>query len=146
MIYKQEILYSIIDEVQELLRLHHEELGRGKLDPDWERYAALEQSAAYVVYTARDGEVLSGYAGFYLNTHMHDKQSMCAINDVLFVRKEQRRGRNGLDFINFCETELRKRCFTLTWHAKPGTPLGAILQHTGYKIEEVVLLKEFKGD
>ena len=71
-IFQQESLYEIIDEVDELLQLHYTELtlnrDKIKLEPMWEKYAALEFAGAFVVYTARSNGRLIGDSAFLSTT------------------------------------------------------------------------------
>jgi hypothetical protein len=146
---QQEMLFEVVSEVQDLLAMHYEELTLNKdkvrLKPMWEKYAALENAGAFVVYTARKNGALVGYGAFFINQHLHYADLTVAANDVLFLHPEHRTGRNGIRLIQFCENELRKKIgsFKLTWHAKLGTDLGSVLNRMGYSTEESMLAKIF---
>lgn len=148
--FQRELVYQVVHEVDELLKLHYQELTLNKdriaLNPMWERYAALEQADAFVVFTARDNGVLIGYSAFFVNRHMHYGDLVICNNDVLFLHPDHRTGRTGIKLIRYCEEQavsLLKQNFSLTWHAKLGTPLADMLQRMGYSIQDIVLSKLF---
>ena len=146
---QKEVLYDVVDEVEPLLKMHYDELTlnkeRIKLDPMWERYAALEQAEALVIYTARDNGKLVGYSAFFVAKHMHYAALTIVANDVLFLHPDHRTGRTGIRLIKFCESSLRELLgsFKLTWHAKCGTNLENVLPKMSYVKEEVILSKLF---
>ena len=144
--YQQEVLYDLIDEVEPLLELHYQELCLNKefvkLDPRWDKYAALEIAGSFVIYTAREDGKLVGYSAFFISPHPHYAGLTVAVNDVLFVHPDQR-GSVGIRLIKFSEQELTLRLghFKLTWRAKYTNNLAAILERLGYAREEVVMAK-----
>lgn len=147
--FQQEMLFEIVNEVDDLLQLHYEEVtldqDRIKLDPMWARYAAIEQAGAFVVYTARKHGKLIGYAGFFINHHLHFADLKTAINDVLFLHPDNRTGRTSINLMRFAEKQLIARLgsFKLVWHAKPSNHLASILLRMGYAHEETILSKHF---
>lgn len=144
--YRKELLYEVVNEVDSLLQEHYLELTRNKdrvtLAPMWDDYAALERMGRFVVFTARAGSQLVGYAAFFVNRHLHYEALTVAHNDVLFLTKAQRQGMTGIRLIKFAEAELKKLgADKVTWHAKLDTALIPILQRFGYETEEVALGK-----
>lgn len=143
---QQELLYEIIQEVDDLLNLHYEELtmnkDKVKLKPIWPTYAALEAADAFVVFTAREEGKLIGYSAFFVNRHLHYEDLVLAANDVLFLHPDHRLGMTGIRLIKFSEKQLSARgAHKITWHAKHNTSLIPILTRLGYRNEEVVMGK-----
>lgn len=149
--FEKEFVGVVAMEVQDLLRAHYLELAKNQdkvhLDPDWDRYIAMERADALLLYTAREDGELIGYSCFFSSPHPHYKALRLVNNDVLFLRADKRVGRTGMRFIDFCEQAVRAEYpheqFALTWHAKEGTDLGAILPRKGYGVQDVILSKLF---
>ena len=146
--YQTELLCEVVPEVSELLDMHYQELtlnkDKIKLKPIWSKYAALEAAGAFTVFTARDDAALVGYSAFFLNAHLHYEETMCAMNDVLFLHPDYRKGMTGIKLVKYSEKQLQARGVNkVTWHAKFDTNLIPILHRLGYKNEEIVLGKHF---
>jgi len=145
---QRERVADIWDEVQPLLAEHYEEIAADKhaipLDPDKERYFALERMGQFVVFTARaDADSkLVGYAAFFVLQHIHYKSTKVASNDVLFVSKPWRNSRAGLVLIRESENYLRViGVKKLVWHVKVDHDWSNILVHGGYSHFEHTLAK-----
>ena len=143
MIYAKETLNIIFDEVQELLKLHYEELTLNKdvvkLDPDWFRYFDLENSGKFHTITARDNDKLVGYAGWFLMPHIHYKSILVASNDVLFLHPDYRLGTSGIKLLKYSESEMLKLgANKITWHIKESNDFRNILYRMGYKNEDMI--------
>lgn len=149
LVLARESLYEVFEDIQPLLRDHYLELARNQesiaLNPDWARYGQVEASNALRVFTARDDGALVGYSVFFLSTHPHYADVVLASNDVLFLKQAHRTGRAGLRLIAFSERELGAEFSTkkvsVAWHAKPDTPLEAILRKTGYGVQDIVFTR-----
>lgn len=148
--FQKELVYEVVGEVDGLLQLHYQELtlnkDRVKLNPRWDHYAALEQVNAFLIFTARDSGKLIGYSAFFVNRHMHYGDLVICSNDVLFLHPDHRTGRTGIKLIRYCEEQAQarfKKNFSLTWHAKAGTTLAAILKRMGYTLQDLIFSKIF---
>jgi hypothetical protein len=134
--------------VLDLLREHYEEIALHQdaipLDPDWGRYDALEAAGNLVAYIARDdaGEVV-GYALFFVNYHIHYNRTLVAQNDVLFLRKDRRKGTTtGIRLIRFAVEQLTARGVDrIQWHIKTDHDFSPILERMGFVVEEKILGK-----
>ena len=80
-----------------------------KLDPDWEKYLALERAGCLFVATVRDGGALQGYWISFVYPHLHYKNSLQSFYDVYYVDPAHRGGRTALRFFRFVEAELKAR-------------------------------------
>lgn len=76
--------------------------------PSFERYNEYDKLGWYFEGTVREAGILVGYCGMYLTPSMHS-QCLIATEDSLFLRKDHRRGRTALRFIQFLEAECARR-------------------------------------
>jgi len=141
--FQRETLFDIIEEVDSLLQLHYEELtlnkDRVKLDPQWNAYAELERLGRFVVFTARDGDMLVGYNAFFLQKHMHYAGFTVAQNDVLFLHPDYRLGMTGIRLLKTSEAGLKAAgAEKVTYHVKFVKDWRPILHRFGYSDEEVM--------
>lgn len=139
---------ALMAEMAPLLRKHWSEIAthrdRIPLDPDFPRYAKLDALGRILCLTARLDGRLIGYSVFVLTRPGHYKSTLSALNDVIYVDPAYRKGSVGVRLIR--ETEKRLAdvgVVKVTWHAKPGTQLAALLQRLGYDIDELMLAKVF---
>jgi len=134
-------------ELEALLRAHYEEIAlyrdRVSLEPDWETYELLEERGRLVCLTGRDDGVLIGYAAFFVFPHPHYRSHIVATNDVIFVRRDQRKGSTaGLRLIRESERVLAEvGAHRVVWHVKPKNDWSAILERLGYHQEEIMMGK-----
>lgn len=70
------------------------------LDVDWPRYTMLERAGIYRAISVRKGGKLIGYNGYFVQPHLRHKSSLWAINDALFIDKDERKGTLGLRLVS----------------------------------------------
>lgn len=142
---QRETLFDIVHEVDDLLKLHYDEVALHrdtiKLDPMWEDYASLERMGRFVVFTARDDGRLVGYSAFFVNKHMHYSGTTLAINDVIFLHPDQRKSTTGYRLIKFSHEQLKERgdIQKITFHVKFSKDWSNVLHKLGYIDEEKVV-------
>ena len=141
--FQRESLCQVVDEIDTLLKLHYQELtlnkDKIKLNPRWNEYAMLESLGRISVYTARDAGKLVGYSAFFVHHHLHYSDTIVAINDVLFLHPDHRKGTTGVRLIRFCEQDLRLQDVQkIVWHAKVDTNLERLMPLLGYRVEDVM--------
>ena len=144
--FARELLCEVVQEVQPLLVEHYDELTLNKqvvkLDPMWSEYALLEQLGRFVVFTARNEGELVGYSAYFVTKHLHYAGLTCAQNDVLFLRRDHRRGTTAIRFLDFCEQQLREQGVQkLTYHIKFSLDWRPVLHRRGFRDEEVMVAK-----
>lgn len=106
-------------------------------------YKQLESMGCLVAYGAFDDDEMIGYCLAFVLPHLH-YGFMYGNHDILFLRKDYRKGSTGLKLIS----RVTKTCEELgakfmLWHAKPGTNMDQLLIKTGATLEETVYRKEF---
>jgi len=142
-------------EVALLFEEHWDEVALNKrvmqLDPHWKRYYALEEQGMllilgmFAVQTHPSVETLIGYSVNLVIEHMHYAGLRYCQNDLLFVDKNWRRGRRGLQLILATEAKARERgARMMTWHAKdrPELVLKDVLPRMGYGVQDIIYSKE----
>lgn len=148
--YQQEFLDTCKKDCQELIRLHWEEIAvnkdKIKLNPDWDAYHALEQNQRLKIFTARSEEELVGYFVVITGSNLHYKDHVFAVNDILYLKKEYRKGRTGIKLIKFAEKYLRDDGVSvLNINTKVHKPFDVLMEHMGFGLVERVYSK-YIGD
>lgn len=109
--------------------------------PDAERFRLLEAAGLLLVVGAFDDDKLIGYAATIISRHMHYDFNLAA-NDALYLAEAYRGTRAGLGLIRETERLAKARgADMITWHAKPGTPLDALLPRLSYGLQDHIYLK-----
>ena len=144
--FARESVLGVADEIIPLLEMHYDEIALHKdvikLDPDWSRYVAMEETGNCHVFTMRECGVLIGYGVFFTSQHIHYQKTKVAHNDILYLVPDCRRGLSAIKFIKFCEDEMKAIGVNkMTWHIKKANDWSAILHRQGYDTEEVVVGK-----
>ncbi|MDE2233455.1 MAG: hypothetical protein KGJ90_05090, partial [Patescibacteria group bacterium] len=126
-----------------LFEKHYDEINLNKaikLDPADDLYFALYKMGMMEAHTMRDDKgVLVGYSVYYVQPHMHYKKSLTATNDILFVRKDCRRGLAGYKFLKYTVDEIKKRKpQRIFFHVKPHHDFGRLLERLGAKAFETM--------
>jgi len=144
--FQTEKLETVVDDAKELLFQHYQELTQYKskiiLKPIWEKYFDLEKNSKFFLFTARNNGELVGYSGFFLDSHIHYADTLVAVNDVLFLKKEFRQGLTGIRLLKYSEKEMAKLgADKISWHVKFSNDFRPILHRMGYLDEEVIVTK-----
>lgn len=148
--YQQEFLDTCERDCQELIRLHWEEIAinkdKIKLNPDWGMYHTLEKSNKLKIFTARDESILIGYFVVIVGVNLHYKDHVFAVNDILYLDKEHRKGRTGLKLIKFAEKCLKEDGVSvLSINTKVHKPFDSLMEYMGFNLIERVYSK-YIGD
>jgi hypothetical protein len=149
MIISRENLATFQTEAQVLLEQHYQELTLHKeyikLSVDWDKYYKLESAGGFVLITARDKGKLIGYSAFFISNHIHYKNTKIAMNDVLFLHKDYRKGSAGIKLIKESEKIMKElNVSKIIWHVKLSNDFTPILKRMGYVVEEVCVGKILK--
>ena len=144
--YQTELVSGLWDEAMPLLEKHYREIARYKdiaLDPDRAVYAAIEAAGKLRCYTGRDGGRLVGYAVFFLMTDPHRRTVLQALQDVLFIEPQSRKGlMAGVRLIRYAEEQLAAEGVQVVYHhVKLINRLGNLLGSIGYEIDGEVYAK-----
>jgi GNAT superfamily N-acetyltransferase len=138
---------QLVEEIKPLIQMHYDEIALHKevipLDPDWDRYAAIDSTGNLLIVTARTNEQeLIGYAVFFITPHIHYKSTIVAHNDILYLHPEYRRGRTGIRLLKDSETACRHLGVDkILWHIKFAKDFRHILYRFGYCDEDAIVGK-----
>jgi len=146
MLFRQEFLADVIQEIQELLVLNYKEVELDqdiiKLNPDWDAYQQAENNNILKGFTARKEGKLIGYFVAMVTKHIHYKDHIFAGNDVLFIHPDFRKGFTAMNLIKFAEKCLTEDGVTvLTINTKCDKPFDVLLDRMMYKQIENVYRK-----
>jgi len=144
--FQRERAIDLWEEILPLLVQHKAEIAHYPdivLDPDIPTYEALDAQGHLRAYTARSGGKLVGYAVFFVRYNMHYRQSLQALQDVLFVDLAVRHGRVGLRLIEYAEDRLRDDGVqVILHHVKVNTPATVqLFLRLGYEPIDQILGK-----
>src|SRR5215469_12725938 len=110
MTFQVERYSDVLPELKAIIGLHWEEIAllkdKIKLDPDYDRYLALEESGVLHVITIRENGELIGYHIAFVTPHMHYKGDLMCFTDIFFLKKEYRKGLAGAKLLKFVEAEM----------------------------------------
>lgn len=135
-------MWSVLHEIQKLLQDHYEEIAErkdiiGKLDPDYSRYAALEQNKVLHILTARDDGKLIGYYIALIFPMLHYKTIVHSADDIHFIHPQYRKGSLGVRLFLEAEKMIKQYKALLTFvRVKVAHDHGALLERLGYKVVE----------
>lgn len=136
--YRIEYSDAFAREALPLLQKHDAEVSAFKdipLDPDYAQYEIFQKSGMLRVFTAREGERLVGYSLYFVSMAPHYKGSKQAVQDILFMDAEFRKGSNGIRFIRYCDDWLRTEGVQVTYQSTTmqGMDFGIVLERLGYR-------------
>lgn len=140
--FAREPIDSLWSEMIPLLLAHWQEVATWQdipLDPDMDAYEAAEEAGMLRVFTVRVDSKLVGYAAYIVRTHLHYQGSKQAVQDVLYLSPEHRRGKIGYKLIQHGEAELKAEGVQAVYqHVKESHDFGPLLERIGYKMIEKV--------
>lgn len=144
--YQREDFYKVKREVDELFYNHWEEIAvnkdKIKLNPDWSFYEAIYTSGNLGIYTVRDKEKLVGYFIVIAKPHPHYKDHLFAVNDILYLDPNYRKGLVGYKMIKFVEEDLKKMGVSvLAVNTKVHKPFDPLMERLGFDLTERVYTK-----
>jgi GNAT superfamily N-acetyltransferase len=133
--------HDLCQEMLPLFQLHYQEIAHFQdipLDPDFDQYVQMERAGFVRTYTARDDErKLVGYAVFFVRKNLHYKNSLQALQDILFIHPD-RRG-FGVRFIIWCDRMLRMEGVQAVYHhVKEKHNFGPMLERLGYQLVDLI--------
>lgn len=121
---------------------HHDEVAAYKdiaLNPNIDMYRRSALCGFLRIFTARVDSRLVGYQVFFVNPHPHTMQSTQAVQDIVFLEKEQRNGWAGYRFLKWCVEELQKeRIGAIFQHINARNDFGHVLERMGFELVDLV--------
>ena len=145
--FAHESYINIKNEIKPLIQEHWKEIALHqddiKLEPNWNTYSRLADQGALRVYTARKSGELVGYFVCIVMPSLHYMRHLFANNDILFLKKSERKGTAGIRLIKFAIEELKKDGVTLiNVNVKKKQDFGKVLEHLDFEhVEDLWQLK-----
>ena len=148
--YQEEGYFDVIDEILPLLYEHWGEIAihRDKIElkPDFKKYIELYKLGYLKIFTSRDDEKLIGYFIVTVYPHIHYSDTLTAMVDITFLKKEYRGKMVGYKMFSESEKLLKKYGVDLILqHVKIKHDFGKLLERQGYEKVESVYSK-YIGD
>jgi GNAT superfamily N-acetyltransferase len=145
--------------IEDLIALNWEEVEDVKtvspLAIDWASYRQLENQKVLRVGLMRHAGRLVGYNIFFVKPTLHSRDTIWAVNDLVYLDPEYRLGLNGVRLIVEAEELLRKDGVkVILYGAKPSRDLGEtdrrgsvaqLLQKLGYGAFDTSWVKALGG-
>ena len=148
--YAVESFGKCLEEMKPILQKHYEEVAMYQdkipLDPDYEKYFALEEMGILHTVTVRDGGKLIGYFLSMVTPNLHYSTTTYAVNDVLYLDEDYRELGVGQKMFAFAEEKLRENgANVITIHMKRALPFDSLCVGMGYDYAERLYTK-YIGD
>lgn len=127
---RESLTQELWDEILPLLHAHYHEVAHFKdmeLNPHLSKYEQIQANDGLRIYTARLADnVLVGYMVAFVARSLHYADHIFANQDILFVAKEHRGSRIGVDLIKYAHSRLRAddNVSTLYQHCKAKSELN----------------------
>lgn len=112
------------------------------VDPDYERYTAVEEAGLLRCFTLREEGELKGFASCYLETQIHHSSHFRAAVDTIYIEPEARIGMTGPRFLHKIEEELRAegvKSISIASGLKHN--ISNLLKRMGYEPHEIIHTK-----
>lgn len=145
----REITFADLGPVEDtLIREHYLEVCRNpnlmQLKLDRARYELLEEAGMLLVLGVFDvGDNLVGYTASWICNHIHYADLVYCHNDAIYLAPSHRSGTLGVKLIKETERVAKERGARMVlWHAKPDTPLAAIMPRMGCMVQDILFSKE----
>ncbi len=143
-IFKSESFAQNMGELVDIMLRNHAETGiyDMPLAPDFQRLAMLESEDSLRLMTARLKSEIVGYAVFFVDSQIFQKNILAATQSSTFVDKEHRA--IGYAFIKFCDDMLKKQGINSVWRqASAKRDISKLYERLGYQYIEKSFLRRF---
>lgn len=135
--YQVEPLVDFLDELAPLLAAHYEEVAmykeHVKLDPDYDKYLALDKAGVLHCVTVRDAGKIIGYFLSFIHPHIHYQESVYAVNDILYLDPEYRGTDVAVKMFMFAEEQLKAEGVdVMVLHMKTSLPFEGLAKFLHY--------------
>jgi hypothetical protein len=139
--YQEETYEDLKEEIIPLLVEHWKEIGTldketVKLKPNWVWYKTLSDEGFLYVTTVRKDTELIGYCVCIIAPHIHYTDIMVAENDILFLKKEYRKGLVGYKLLRYTISNLKKKVQLIIIGTKVKYNFSSILTKLGFELTE----------
>ncbi len=146
MLYQVEKVEAVYHELIALAMLSHNELRLdemfGEVVLNKESYEELEKQEALLIVTARINKELIGYAVYFIAHSIFNKKKQ-AESHSFYMKKNYRKGYNGLNLLYYAEKELKKKDVEIVLQkVNLKCDVSLVFERMQYKQIEKVFAKE----
>lgn len=132
-----------IDELKRVIPLHYEELALNKdkvpLAPRWDRYAFSESIGELFFVALREAGELVGYFIGFVAPGLHYETCLTCIQDIFYVKPDERGAAAGQILFDFVEGELKRRGVQrIIGNSKNHFPCAWLFQKRGWEPIETI--------
>jgi len=111
------------------------------VDPDFPRYAQLDQADVLLCFTARQGEELIGYVIYIVTPSRRHRTVLCGYGEALYLKPDFRG--HAPELLRTAHTALIKRGVSrLGWMVNEGSTLHQLLVACGFYPDEIMMEKK----
>lgn len=143
--FQKELFGPLVPELQALFKENHGEssvVKDLKLDPDFDRYASLEDSGYIQFMTIRWEAEIVGYCLFYVDEEIRHQGVISATQDMMYISKKHRG--MGYGFMKFCDDILKECGVNVVWRqATCFQDIGKMFERMGYVYAQKSYVKRF---
>ena len=112
--YQIEDFVDVYDEAIPLLQDHYEEIATIKdispLEPDYDKYLAMDKAGMIRIMTARDGWDLVGYFVTFVHPSLHYRSLTYGVNDIVYIKPGYRGSTVGHRLFKIAMDDLKNSC------------------------------------
>lgn len=140
--FREESFTEILEQIKPTLALNHAETGIYNMpfNPDYDRYLYLDKCGDLKFYVARFEGQIAGFAIFFIDTEIQQKEVRSATQSVNYVCRNHRG--MGYAFMKFCDDILRKQGINSVWRqASTKHDIGKVYERMGYTLIEKSYLR-----
>lgn len=132
-----------IDQLKRIIPLHYEELALNRdkvpLAPRWDVYEFQEARGELFFVSLRDAGELSGYFIGFVAPGLHYETCLTCIQDIFYVKPDERGQAAGKILFDFVESELKRRGVQrLITNSKNHFPAAWMFDRRGYEPIETI--------
>lgn len=141
MYFNVEKFADCFEDMKTLFEKHWEEVALNKnkikLNPDYDKYLAMEELGMISLITVRNNNEIVGYSIDILSPHLHYKDHIFALNDVIFLSPEYRAGRTALKLLLHVQEHLKSLGTSVhVLHMKTAHKFTGLAKMAGYNNSE----------
>lgn len=134
---------GLFEEISPLLLEHHREIADkfyGPFNPD----VVFYEKAAWMtrIFTMREEKTLVGYQIYFILGDPHSLGRIQAVQDVLYVKPEYRRGMTAYRFMNWCVLQLKEEADVIVQRISARNDFGRLFERMGFELEDLTYCLE----
>ena len=135
---KEQLSPQDVREIDRLAIIHNSEAAPfpgAIVNIDWPKVNIAVKNDNMHFYTARDQGKLVGYAFYFVYNNIVYKEKKMAVNEVLFIHPDYRKGFFGYRFLKWLDSQLEESGVDWIYnHVKAKKDFGKLFEKLGYRL------------